>query len=99
MFDKRDDFAFNITRLPYKCSNIPHRMFYASAAAECLRICRATSSEEQTVLAIRTLFSWMYKQGAVKSQLRKSVSKIINKNLIAVKFNVTTDSLFNKLFL
>ena len=50
VFDKRDDFGFNITRLPYRCSNIPHKMFYASAAAECLRICRATSSEEQAVL-------------------------------------------------
>ena len=99
VFDKRDDFGFNITRLPYRCSNIPHKMFYASAAAESLRICRATSSEEQAVLSIRSLLSRIYKQGAVKSQLRNSVAKIFNKNLIAVKFNVTADSLLNKLFL
>ena len=99
VFDKRDDFGFNITRLPYRCSNIPHKMFYASAAAECLRICRATSNEEQAVLSIRSLLSRIYKQGAVKSQLRNSVAKTFNKNLIAVKFKVTTDSLLNKLFL
>ena len=43
LFDKRDDFGFDITRLPFKSSYIPSKMFYSSIAAECLRICRATS--------------------------------------------------------
>ena len=33
LFDKRDHFGFNITRLPYRDSNIPNRMFYSSIAA------------------------------------------------------------------
>ena len=42
LYDKRDAFGFHINRMPFKDSNIPNRMFYASASAEVLRIYRAT---------------------------------------------------------
>ena len=29
LFDKRDAFGFHINKLPFKDSNIPHRMFYS----------------------------------------------------------------------
>ena len=44
LYDERDNFGFDITRLPYRDSNIPFRMFYFSITAECLRVSRATSS-------------------------------------------------------
>ena len=62
--DKRDNFGFDITRLPYRSSNIPCRMFYSSIAAECLRVCRATSSETQAVKSIKALHLRMCAQGA-----------------------------------
>ena len=43
LFDKRDAFNFSVVRMPYKCSNIPCKMFYSTIGAEILRICRATS--------------------------------------------------------
>ena len=43
IFDKRDNFGFHINRLPFKSSNIPSKMFYATINAEILRICRASS--------------------------------------------------------
>ena len=98
LYDKRNDFGFDITRFPYKSSNIPCRMFYASVAAEALRICRATSKQEQVVVSIKSLFSRMYKQGAEKSKMRKALSKIFNKNQVADKYNVTTESLLDNLF-
>ena len=53
LYDKRDDFGFHISRLPYKDSNIPNRMFYSSISAETLRICRATSNiQDATISAI-----------------------------------------------
>ena len=97
LYDKRDDFGFNITRLPYKDSNIPCKMFYSSIAAECLRIGRYTSSVEQTVKTITSLFSRMYNQGAETSKMRNSVSKVFNKHRIGDKFNITSvlvDQLF-----
>ena len=72
LFDKRNDFGFNITRLPYKSSNIPYRMFYASIAAETLRICRATSSMEKLIVSIKNLFSRMFNQGADKTKSLES---------------------------
>ena len=43
LFDKRDDFRFDIVRMPFYCSNVPSKMFYGSIGAEFLRISRATS--------------------------------------------------------
>ena len=28
LFDKRDAFNFSVVRMPYKCSNIPKKMFF-----------------------------------------------------------------------
>ena len=30
LFDKRDAFNFSIVRMPYRCSNIPSKMFYST---------------------------------------------------------------------
>ena len=43
IFDKRDVFNFSVVRMPFKCSNIPNKMFYSTIGAEVLQICRATS--------------------------------------------------------
>ena len=44
-FNKSDAFKkLIVVRMPYKCSNIPLKMFYATVSAEILRICRATSN-------------------------------------------------------
>ena len=43
LYDKRDAFSFSVVRLPFKCSNIPSKMFYATIGAEVLRIGKATS--------------------------------------------------------
>ena len=38
LFDRRDNFVFDIVRMPFYCSNIPSKMFYGSTGAEFLRI-------------------------------------------------------------
>ena len=43
LYDKREAFKFDVVRMPYKCSNMPYKMFYSTISAEVLRICRATS--------------------------------------------------------
>ena len=98
LFDKRNDFGFNITRLPYKSSNIPCRMFYASIAAETLRICRATSSMEKVIVSIKNLLSRMFNQGADKAKTKKALLKMFNKNKIGEKYNSTTNGLLDLLF-
>ena len=42
LFDKRDNFKFDIVRMPHKSSNIPSNMFYNTISAESLRIVKAS---------------------------------------------------------
>ena len=43
LFDKRDNFGFDIVRIRFYCSNVPSKMFYESIGAVFLIISRATS--------------------------------------------------------
>ena len=78
LYDKRDDFGFHISRLPFRDSNIPKRMFYSSVGAEVLRICRATSNLHDTTLSVKSLVSRMYRQGAIEHNLKDSLIKCLN---------------------
>ena len=44
LYDKREAFKFDVVHMPFKCSNMPYKMFYSTISAEVLHICRATSS-------------------------------------------------------
>ena len=46
LFDKRDNFDFDIIKMPFYCSNFPSKMFYRSIRAEFLIIFRGTSKIE-----------------------------------------------------
>ena len=46
LFDKRDNFGFDIIRMSFYCSNVPGKMFYGSIGAEFPRIYRSTSKIE-----------------------------------------------------
>ena len=114
LYDKRDAFGFHISHLPYKDSNIPHRMFYSSASAEVLGICRATpflpdvtasvicratSFLPYVTASVRSLINRMLTQGANEDSLKKSFRKSLNKHQIPfTKFNTTTDSMINNFF-
>ena len=98
LYDKREDFGFRITRLPFKDSNIPSKMFYSSISAECLRICRSTSELEQAVASISSLFTRMHSQGAETVQMKNSISKLFNRHKVGQKFGITTNNMLLNLF-
>ena len=98
LFDKRDHFGFNITRLPYKDSNIPTKMFYSSIAAECLRICRATSDHGHAAASINAVASRMVNQGAEINRMKGTVTKMLNRHRISEKFGVPNNTFVRKLF-
>ena len=99
LYDKRDSFGFDITRLPYKNSNIPCRMFYSSIAAECLRICRATSSDTQAIVSLKSLILRMSNQGAEETKMKNFITRACNRHQISLNYGVTIDSFINRLFL
>ena len=61
LFNKRDEFGFNIVRMPFYCSNVLSKMFYGSIGAEFFRISRATSKIEDLSCNRKQLLSRMLK--------------------------------------
>ena len=81
IIDKRDAFNFSVVRMPYKCSNIPCKMFYSTIGAEILRICRATSHYNFFLISARSLISRMRKQGADTQGIQRVIAKMIGRHL------------------
>ena len=98
LFDKRDHFGFNITRLPYRDSNIPHRMFYSSIAAETLRICRASSTSTSASSSIQALVTRMEKQGADVMKMKNSIRKMVSRHHIHNKYGIRGNEFINLVF-
>ena len=98
LYDKRDHFGFDITRLPHRSSNIPHKMFYSSITAECLRICRATSSDAQAIESIKILLDRMIHQGGDIQTMKKHITKAFVKHHIDDEFGITGTPLVIKIF-
>jgi hypothetical protein len=98
LFDKRDHFGFDITRLPFRDSNIPDRMFYSSIAAECLRICRATSLSDNAITSIKAVIARMIKQGAALPKIKNCLRKMCVRHHVYKKFDVQGNTFLDKLF-
>ena len=62
LFDKQDNFGFDIVKMPFYCSDISSKMFYGSIGAEFLRISRTTSKIEDLSRNCKQLLSRMLKQ-------------------------------------
>ena len=63
LYDKRNAFPFAIVRFPYRCSNMPSKMFYSTISAEILRICRASVKYHNFVTAADPFPKRMTRQG------------------------------------
>ena len=77
LYDKREAFKFDVVRMPFKCSNMPYKMFYSTISAEVLRICRATSSYLFFLESVRKLIIRMRKQHAETLGIKKIVTKMM----------------------
>ena len=98
LFDKRNDFGFRITRLPFRDSNIPCKMFYSSIAAECLRICRATSTAHNATLSIRSIVTRMRDQGANIPMMKNCISRALQRHNMNTKMGYRNNEFVNQLF-
>ena len=98
LYDKRDHFGFDITRLPYRDSNIPAKMFYSSIAAECLRICQATTLDRYATSSIKAVVTRMVNQGAIMGRTKATIIKSLNRHNISAKFGYKDNSFVNQLF-
>ena len=90
LYDKRDSFPFSIVRMPFKCSNMPSKIFKATVGGEVLRIGRACSSTESFVKSARCLVERMKRQGAHDKELGKILKKIFGRHEELNKFAINS---------
>ena len=72
LYDKRDDFNFNITHFPFKSCNIARLWRFIS---QLIRYARACSSYEGFILRAMRLSNKFIGQGYVKERLKSSLRK------------------------
>ena len=80
LFDKRDNFGFDIARMPFYCSNVPGKMFYGSTGAEFPRISRAICKIEDLTRNCKQLLSRMLKQNGQMRRIKFSLIKMIQRH-------------------
>ena len=88
LFDKRDNFGFDIVRKPFYCSNVPSKIFYGSIGAEFIRISRATSKIEDVTRNCKQLLSQILKQNWQMRRINFSLIKMIKWHQeVFIKYN------------
>ena len=98
LYDKRDNFNFNIIRMPYKSSNIAQKMFYSAMSAEILRICKATTSFKDFLESTKILITRIKKQGGLLNHMTNAISKLLNNHKESfIKFRKSNDYILDKL--
>ena len=80
LYDKRNSYNFDIVRFPYKNSNLPSKMFYATIGAEVLRICRATSEYTDFISTTSPFLARMRSQGAFEGAIKRALRKMISRH-------------------
>ena len=75
LYDKRDDFNFHITNIPFLSSNIPSSPAYGVFISQLIRYARACSSYECFILMALRLSNKLLGQGYVKECLKSSLRK------------------------
>ena len=96
LFDKRDNFAFQIIRMPYYDSNIPFFTFYGTIFSEFLRIARSSSQVTDFINRAHILKTRMTSQGGVESMVLKQIRKLHDRYPECLqKFGKTLQDLLN----
>ena len=80
LYDKRDDFNFDIVRMPFLSNNMPSRIFYSSYSSELLRIARCTTERDDFLVSCDSLVDRMWSQGAKLNKARVSIRRVFSKH-------------------
>ena len=80
VFDKRDNFNFNIVNYPYMCSNIPTKPTYGVYISLLIRISRICDKFDSFVKRHRLLTDRLIKQGFWYSKLCSSFIKFARRH-------------------
>ena len=79
LYDKRDDFNFDITNFPFLSSNIPSSPAHGVFISQLIRYARACSSYEYFILRAMRLSNGLLGQGYVRERLISSLGKFYDR--------------------
>ena len=89
MYDKRDDFNFQIVNFPFLSSNIPESPAYGVFISQLIRYARACTEYNDFLARGNILTNKLLKQGYGKSKLRRSFEKFYGKHHVLIdKFSM-----------
>ena len=63
VYDKRNDFNFDIVNFPYMCGNIPAKPTYGVYISQLIRICRICDNYSSFLLRHKLLTERLVRQG------------------------------------
>ena len=93
IYDKRDDFPFEICQYPSIESNIPDKILYNVFTSQGIRFLRVCSKLEFFLSKCKTLFLKLMLKGATKQNLLLSFKKLLHRPEVS-KFNVTHQDIY-----
>ena len=98
VYDKRDDFKFEIINYPHLSSNIPTKQAYGVIISESLRHFRNSTNEGDAIEKIKTLVKKViqkeYKLPVIRSTIKKTLER---HQWIQKKYNCNSEYLYRKL--
>ena len=97
IYDKRDDFDFDIVNFPFLDGGVPRRTSYGVYISQLIRFARASSSVSEFNCWNKALTAKLLKQGYRYHKLRKAFSKFYRRNSELVeKYNVSLRKLLQQ---
>ena len=96
IFDKRDQFKFDIISYPDLTGNIPENPAYGVCIGQVIRIGRNTTLAHDFVSRVRTLMKKLHRKGYNKHKLHKTVMKCFQRYVdIPKKYDMNSGILTN----
>ena len=100
LYDKRDDFNFDIVNFPFLCSNIPQSPAYGVFVSQLIRYARISSMYEDFIMRSQLLSSKLLKQGFTRNRLIATSKKFYGRQSVLVdRFKVSVTNIIIDLFL
>ena len=82
LYDKRDDFNFDIVNFPFLCSNIPQSPAYRVFVSQLIRYARDSSMYEDFIMRSQLLSSKLLKQGFTRNRLIATFKKFCGRHSV-----------------
>ena len=84
LYDKRDNFNFDIVNFPFLCSNIPQSPANGVFVSQLIRYARASSMYEDFIMRSQLLSSKLLKQGFTRNRLIATFKKFVGRHSVLV---------------